>query len=179
MRRPTILLSLLILCCAAAPGAMSPAARPVMASAACPVEMSAEQARDGALSEAVQPGAAQRPVHAQQVIDLSLKNSRLARIVAAELEVHGTSAKGRTLNAQAVVLGDSPSNAVRRVHLAASVPANEQRTHRVSVDALTSVQWIDVLELRYADGSLWSAGPGRVCRVEPNAVLRVASSETH
>ena len=137
----------------------------------CPVELAAEQAHDGALSLARSAG---RPVHAEQVIDLSIKNRRLPRIVAAEVEVHGTSPRGRVVALEGAS-GGALADAVRTVHLQGSVPADQQRTHRVSVEELTSVQWINVIELHYADGSRWHAGEGRECRVVPNPILRVAS----
>jgi hypothetical protein len=103
--------------------------------------------------------------HARQSIDLLMKNTRLQRIVAAELEVHGTSNKSRLVPAGGAVLTNEPTaDAVRNVHLANSVPAEQSRTRTVSVNDLTSVAWISVIELRYADGSTWHARPGGVPR---------------
>jgi hypothetical protein len=44
----------------------------------------------------------------------------------------------------------------------------------VSVKDLTSVAWISVLELRYADGSTWHARPGAECRVTPDPMMLIA-----
>jgi hypothetical protein len=113
--------------------------------------------------------------HSRQSIDLSMKNTRLQRIVAAELEVHGTSNKSRVLPAGGAVLTNQPtSDAVRNVHLVGSVPAEESRTRTVSVNDLTSVAWILVIELRYADGSTWHARPGAECRVIPDGMMLIA-----
>jgi hypothetical protein len=110
-----------------------------------------------------------------------MKNTRLERIVAAELEVHGTSTRKRILRADEApgaakaMLTDQPeTDAVRHVHLVSSVPAEQSRTRLVSVDDLTSVGWISVIELRYADGSAWHAGPGRECRVMPDPITLIA-----
>jgi hypothetical protein len=104
-----------------------------------------------------------------------MKNTRLQRIVAAELEVHGTSDKGRVMPARGAVLSSEPTaDAVRNVHLASSVPADQSRTHTVSVRDLTSVAWISVIELRYADGSTWHAHPGSECRVVPDSMMLIA-----
>jgi hypothetical protein len=112
---------------------------------------------------------------AQQSIDLSMKNTRLQRIVAAELEVHGTSNRSRVMPAKGAVLTSEPTaDAVRNVHLASSVPADESRTRTVSVKDLTSVAWISVIELRYADGSTWHARPGSECRVVPDGMMLIA-----
>jgi hypothetical protein len=145
---------------------------------ACPVELSAAQRGLGALV-AVGPNApaAPRPDanRATQSIDLSMKNTRLERIVAAELEVHGTSNKSRVLPTGGAVLTNEPTaDAMRNVHLASSVPADETRTRTVSVKDLTSVAWISVIELRYADGSTWHARPGSECRVVPDGMMLIA-----
>ena len=158
--------------CLAAPAAANPSA--------CPVELSAAQHSNMIF---VPVGKKQPPgsssvdsARAQQSIDLSMKNTRLQRIVAAELEVHGTANKGRMMPASGAVLtNDSTADAVRNVHLVSSVPADQQRTRLVSVNDLTSVQWISVIELRYADGSTWHAGPGSECRVVPDGVMLIAN----
>lgn len=179
MLRASIPVAVLLLFCASSlagkvdqPGQAKQAPPPLVLGpyARCPVELIAEQGHDGALALA---GSSGRPVHAEQVFDLSIKNSRIPRITGAEIEVHGTSPAGRVVALEARSSRESVADAVRTVHLEASVPANQQRTHRVSLRELTSVMWIDVVALQYADGSAWHAGPGQDCRVEPNPVLRV------
>jgi hypothetical protein len=145
---------------------------------ACPVELSAEQRGMGSVV-AVRPGQPDIPPpdmkHTGQSIDLSMKNNRLQRIVAAELEVHGTSNKSRVVPASGAALTNEPTaDAVRNVQLVSSVPADETRRHTVSVKDLTSVAWISVIELRYADGSTWHARPGGECRVVPDGMMLIA-----
>jgi hypothetical protein len=177
MRHPFSFSSLLLtLAAVAAPALAAPAT--VSNPSACPVELSALQHGAGALVAAnkneITPSEA-KPSRPQQSIDLSIKNTRLQRIVAAELEVHGTTNKSRVIPAGAAVLTDTPAaDAVRNVHLASSVPADETRTDTVSVSELTSVAWISVIELRYADGSTWHARPGAQCRVTPDPVMLIA-----
>lgn len=177
MRHPFSFSSLLLtLAVVAAPALAAPAT--VSNPSACPVELSALQHGAGGLVAAnkkeITPSEA-KPSGPQQSIDLSMKNTRLQRIVAAELEVHGTSNKSRAISAGAAVLTDtSTADAVRNVHLESSVPADETRTRMVSVDELTSVAWISVIELRYADGSTWHARRGAECRVTPDPVMLIA-----
>ncbi|HEY3988076.1 MAG TPA: hypothetical protein VGM02_02175 [Acidobacteriaceae bacterium] len=147
---------------------------------ACPVALSAAQHGMGTMV-AVGPKAPAVPKpdgnrkRVGQSIDLSMTNTRLERIVAAELEVHGTSNKSRVLGINAMTLSSGPTaDAVRNVHLVSSVPADESRTRTVSVNNLTSVAWISVIELRYADGSTWHARPGSECRVIPDGVMLLA-----
>jgi hypothetical protein len=169
MRRPfSIPVLMLSLAAFAAPACF--AAPDVVASSACPVELSAAQRGLGAAIP-VEPNSKQF----QQSFDLSMKNTRLQRIIAAELEVHGTSNKGRVVPARGAVLTTEPSaDAVRNVHLASSVPADESRTNTVSVKDLTSVAWISVIELRYSDGTTWHTRPGAECRVTPDGMMLIA-----
>lgn len=181
MRSPLSLPSLVLSFAAfAVPAALAaPAPATVANPAACPVEMSAAQhglvgtlTPVGPNAQAVPP---QDHTRAQQSFDLSMKNTRLQRIVAAELEVHGTSNRSRVMPAKGAVLTSGPTaDAVRNVHLANSVPADESRTRTVSVKDLTSVAWISVIELRYADGSTWHARPGSECRVVPDGMMLIA-----
>jgi hypothetical protein len=180
MRHPLSFSSpILLLAALAAPACLAaPAPASVANPAACPVELSAAQHGQGQMV-AVGPNTPAVPPpdanHARQSIDLSMKNTRLERIVAAELEVHGTSNKSRVLPARGAALTTEPaSDAVRNVHLASSVPAEQLRTRTVSVNDLTSVAWISVIELRYADGSTWHAQPGSECRVVPDGMMLIA-----
>lgn len=151
------------------------AAPDVVVSSTCPVELSAAQRGLGA-AVPVGPNVPRTDTNqTQQSFDLSMKNTRLERIVAAELEVHGTSSKGRVVPARGAVLTDEQTaDAVRNVHLASSVPADESRTNTVSVKDLTSVSWISVIELRYSDGTTWHTRPGAECRVTPDGVMLIA-----
>ena len=171
---PSLVLSFAALAVPAALAAPAPAT--VANPSACPVEMSAAQHGLVGTLTPVAPNAQPKDhTRAQQSFDLSMKNTRLQRIVAAELEVHGTSNRGRMLPAQGAVLTTEPTaDAVRNVHLASSVPADETRIHMVTAKDLTSVAWISVIELRYADGSTWHARPGSECRVVPDGMMLIA-----
>ena len=174
MRHPVSLLVSALALAFAVPACF--AAPDVVTGSSCPVELSAAQHGLGGLiavgpkDEVLQP-----KNQAQQSFDLSIKNTRLQRIVAAELEVHGTANKGRMVRVGAVVLTDKPTaDAVRNVHLVSSVPADESRTDTVSVKNLTSIAWISVIELRYADGSTWHQHTGAECRVTPDGIMLIA-----
>jgi len=145
-----------------------------IASGTCPVELSATQRGAGQLAAA--GSAPSRMGPPQQAIDLSLRNTRLQRIVAVNLQVHGTANKARTVAVNSSVgLDIQPvADAVRSVHLESSVPADQSRTSTVAIKGLTSVSWISITELRYADGATWSAGPGRTCDVRPDGMMLIA-----
>jgi hypothetical protein len=180
MRHPFSLSTLILSLATFAAPACFAAPATVSNPSACPVELSAAQHGLGQML-AVGPNA-QDPrapdgnrKHAGQSIELTMKNTRLQRIVAAELEVHGTSNKSRVMPASGAVLTNEPTaDAVRNVHLVSSVPADQTRMRTVSVKDLTSVAWVSVIELRYADGSTWHARPGAECRVTPDPLMLVA-----
>jgi hypothetical protein len=174
---PTLILSFAAF---AVPACLAaPAAATVANPSACPVELSAAQHGQG---ELVAAGPNEPAVPApdgnglpQQAIDLTMKNTRLERIVAAELEVHGTSNRSRVLGVGAAAITDHPAaDAVRNVHLVSSVPADQSRMRTVTAKDLTSVAWISVIELRYADGSTWHARAGAECRVTPDGMMLIA-----
>lgn len=178
MRHPLSLSSLVLSLAAFAVPACMAAPATVANPSTCPVELSAAQ-HSAAMQVPVDNdrfgGSTMDLNRAQQAFDLSMKNSRLQRIVAAELEVHGTTNKSRVVPAGAAALTDGPTGAaVRNVHVVSSVPADETRTRTVSVKDLTSVAWISVIELRYADGSTWQSRPGAECRVVPDGVMLIA-----
>jgi hypothetical protein len=184
MRHPLSLSTLILSLTALAAPACFAAPATVSNPSACPVELSAAQHGLGALVPTaktfVSPDDKKQMTIVtgpqigppQQSIDLSMKNTRLQRIVAAELEVHGTANKSRVLRTD--VADQSLADAVRNVHLASSVPADQTRMRTVSVKDLTSVAWVSVMELRYADGSTWHARPGSECRVTPDPLMLVA-----
>jgi len=176
MRHPLSFSTLVLSLAAFAAPASFAAPATVSNPSACPVELSAAQHNGVTLVPVDKPGppsSALDPNHAQQSIDLSMKNTRLQRIVAAELEVHGTANKGRMVRTNAVA--DEPmADTMRSVHLASSVPADQTRMRTISVKELTSVAWVSVIELRYADGSTWHARPGAECRVTPDPLMLVA-----
>lgn len=178
MRHPFSLSTFILSLAACAAPACFAAPTAVVNPSACPVELSAAQHGLGQMI-AVGPSAPdlaapdRKGNNAGQSIDLTMKNTRLQRIVAAELEVHGTANKSRVVRTNAVA--DQPmADAVRNVHLTSSVPADQTRMRTVSVNDLTSVAWVSVIELRYADGSTWHARPGAECRVTPNPLMLVA-----
>lgn len=181
MRRPLCSLPSLVLGSIALFAAPCLAATVTVATpSACPVALSASHGVGlGVLVPAgpqvlTPPEAPASRIVTQQSFDLSVRNSGSQRIVAAELEVHGTSNKGRMLPLQSADL-NTGADAMRKVHLTSSIPADGQRTHTIAVDDLTSVAWISVIELRYADGSAWHAGPGHVCAVTPSPVMLIAA----
>jgi hypothetical protein len=155
----------------------------------CPVDLTAAQHPGSVLLPADQihsddpavlkPGMAAE----QRTLDFSLKNNRLQRIVAVDLAVHGTLHKSglqRLSSSSAATLepqrfGEpSAHDIVRTIHLSSSIPAGEERTTFLGVHHLTTVSSVDVVALRYADGTTWTAGPGRSCIATVSPLMLIA-----
>jgi hypothetical protein len=88
----------------------------------------------------------------------------------ATLAVHGFSNKGRMTEAS---LGSSP-DAVRNVTVYLA-PAQDQAGGSVWAPELTAVTSIDLVSLKYDDGSSWSAQDGHTCRVTPDPMMLITA----
>lgn len=178
MRRPFLLailaLSLVALRCPAAPDA-------------CPVDLSAAQHSSSVLLPASQihsdDPAVLKPHMAggAHMLDFSVKNNGLARIVSAEVAVHGTLHKGVLHELSATTSlhaydpnGPSAEDVVRTIHLSGSVAAGEEWSTFLRVHNLTTVRSVSIVALRYADGSTWSTGPGRACSATVSPLMLIA-----
>ena len=102
MRHPFSLSTLILSLTAFAAPACFAASATVANPSACPVELSAAQHGLGQMLAAGPNTPDGNEKHAGQSIELSMTNARLQRIVAAELEVHGTANKRRVVRTNAV-----------------------------------------------------------------------------
>ena len=158
----------------AAPG-NSP--RPSPRSDACPIGLTATQDSNQSLLRTLRgqtptPGA-DLPA---QALRIAIHNKRLPRIVAVDLDVHGTSPGARIIAKDAL---HSPAafhteDTVKHVHLDSSVASDQSVLEDATVAGLTSVASIEVTELRYADGSVWHASPYAQCETPPDSFMLIA-----
>ena len=139
--------------------------------AACPIDIHATQGvwdrtirvRDGE-REFVPQGFGQR-------ISLKLRDSRPARIVAATIRVHGLNGKNRMLPTPA---DTAPrSNTVRTL----KVKFIEEQDGTVSTDirigGFTSVTSIQLMNVTYSDGTVWTISQTNACRVQPDPLMLI------
>lgn len=179
MRLVLSLAALLMLAPMGAPGqgpASALAANVAKPVSTCPVGLEVGRHADGSLIP-IDRSASHSPVH--QWLDLRMTNPGTSPIISAELDVYGTENKARIASADsasaAVLRMDDPNaDAVRHIHLDSHVAAAGSWSHLLSVEGLTSVAWVDVAELRYADGSRWHAGAEQACRVLPDPLMLIA-----
>ncbi len=135
---------------------------------ACPVAMRAQHRSDGNLMRV-------QGAHATgtgQWLHLTLSSLDSKQIVKAALTVHGVSPKGRLQNAEP---GTSPSSITRTVTVPFAASAGGGFSADLWVPGMTAVQRIDLLAIRYADGSTWSLADGQSCYVEPDLFMLTAS----
>jgi hypothetical protein len=155
--------------------------RPSPRSDACPIGLTATQDSNQSLLRTLR-GQAPTPSTdlPAQALRIAIHNKRLPRIVAVDLDVHGTSPGARIIAKDAAKDAlHSPAafhteDAVKHVHLNSSVASDQRVLEDVTVAALTSVASIEVTELRYADGSVWHASPYAQCETPPDSFMLIA-----
>jgi hypothetical protein len=158
----------------AAPG-NSPSSSP--RSDACPIGLTATQDSNQSLLRTLRgqtptPGT-EMPA---QALRISIHNKRLPRIVAVDLDVHGTSPGARIIAKDALHTPAAfhTADTVKHVHLDSSVASDQKVLEDVTVAQLTSVASIEVTELRYADGTVWHASPYAQCETPPDNIMLIA-----
>jgi hypothetical protein len=167
------------------------AATEVATTPACPVDLSAAQHSSSVLLPASQihsdDPAVLKPHMAggAHTLDFSVKNNQLAPIVSAEVAVHGTLHKGvlHELSASVTQLQarnpnePSAEDVVRTIHLSGSISAGEEWNTFLRVHNLTTVRSVNIVALRYADGSTWTAGPDRSCSATVSPLMLIAAGK--
>lgn len=115
---------------------------------------------------------------ASQKLNLQLTNvgdpqRQHSNITGAQITVHGLTARGRIAPAG---FGDSDAATLaKQVNLALTVAPGASASTDLLFKGFTSVRWITLDSLTYADGSTWHPSPQHTCRVVPNRVMLVAS----
>jgi hypothetical protein len=119
--------------------------------------------RDGDRERALQPFG--------QRISLNLKDFRSARIVAATVRVRGLNGKNRALPTPADTKGRWNSALTLRVNFV------EESDGTVSADlrigGFTSVFSIQLIDVSYSDGSVWTISRRNACSVQPDPVMLI------
>ena len=170
---PLLALGFLNLSFASAQTATTPAAAPkasnivvMQASAAgCPVGFAARRAPDGGLIT-VRPAVKAR----RQSYDITLTPGSDHAITQALITLHGL-AGGQVVPAKNSAAG----NATESFNLTTSGSGAKPLLHStVYTSKLTGVQWVELNELTYADGSTWHESDTAVCRIAPNGYMLVA-----
>lgn len=108
-----------------------------------------------------------------QRLSLTLLDIRSQRIVAATVKVVGLSGQNRMLNT-AVQSGPTPDIS-RVLRLTSFSETKSGTTAELYAPGFTSVTSIQLIEVTYADGSIWTNPNLKVCRVAPDPLMLVAA----
>ncbi len=136
-------------------------------SRACPVGLMAEQRSGSELMRAdvVHPGVP------AQVITLVLQNRGTREIVAAEATVHGLSFHGRVLP-----LGSAGRDDIAKTfQLDRRIGAKGTGDSDLSIERVSTIRWVDLDSITYADGSVWHASEQSKCRAVPDPIMLISS----
>ncbi len=142
----------------------------------CPVGLSAQPGVGPGMVIVVDGNAT-----ASQKLNLQLTNvgdpqRQHSNITGAQITVHGLTARGRIAPAR---FGDSDdpdaATLAKQVDLALTVAPGASASTGLLFKGFTSIRWITLDSLTYADGSTWHPSPHQTCRVVPNRVMLVAS----
>lgn len=106
-----------------------------------------------------------------QRIVLTLLDTHPASVVAATLMVRGFDGKDHMMQAAA----DSPGDAARTLHAVFAKQADGNVSADIYVPGFTSVTSLQLQEVSYADGSVWSVTGSNVCRVAPDPLMLIAA----
>ena len=147
---------------------------PASATEGCPVGFAAQHANQGALIS-VRPGT----TPPRQSYNLSFTPRGNHPITQARVTLHGLSGgqflpAGETASQTASqAASQTRGDATEDFTLAPRATSNDRFYSTVFVHKLTGVQWIELNEVTYADGTRWRESSTALCHITPNGMLRV------
>ena len=135
-------------------------------SAGCPVGLVARHAADGGFVQ-VSPGTKQP--HQSYSITLTPQNAR--GIAQARITLGGMS------GAHVLPAGPHPGrDATESFNITPSAD-DHHFTSIIYVHTLTGVQWVELNEITWADGTRWHASPAEPCRITPDGFMLIEAKK--
>jgi len=108
-----------------------------------------------------------------QTLTMELNNLGSRNITRAQFTVHGLTGQGQVNPA---TLSDPDAGTTsKQVELSLTVAHNSKASAPLLAEGFTSIRWIELDSLTYADGSAWHASPQHTCSITPNRLMLVAS----
>jgi hypothetical protein len=102
-----------------------------------------------------------------------MTNPSLREIVSAQITVYGFSDKWRAI--PLVGANDTP-DLKKRVNLILKVKGKDHASSDLSLNRFTSVAYVDLDSLTYADGAIWKASSPAACSVTPDPLMLVSAA---
>jgi hypothetical protein len=98
-----------------------------------------------------------------------------SNIISAQITVHGLTAKGRIAPASS----DPDDNTIaKQVDLALTIAPGSTASTAMLFKGFTSVRWITLDSLTYANGTTWHPAAHKSCSIVPNRYMAVADAVT-
>ena len=145
-------------------------------SADCPVGLKVDPSRGLSLLKRdtnYGPFAPSGPKVQEQRIQLTMTNPSPKEIVSAQITVYGFSDKWREIPLAGAA--DTP-DLKKRMNLLLDVKGNAHASSDLSLSRFTSVAYVDLDSLTYADGVTWTASSSAVCSVTPSLLMLVSDA---
>jgi hypothetical protein len=108
------------------------------------------------------------------LLELTFGRRDALKIVSAIVTVHGLSSSNRYLP----VDRRSDENATQTFELRPENGAADLTSADVWLSKILSVSWVELTEMKYADGSAWHASPDLQCRAVPSKLLLINATAT-
>lgn len=147
----------------------------------CPVPMRARHESGGSMrytQSGQKPESAPPPGVAQRIRLILGSGKEPAGVSSARVTVRGTSVKWRTVPTSQLLDGSDLKRTLDitfHPNATASVEEHEGTSSEMVLSGFTSVQFITLDSLTYADGSIWTPETGRACRVAPDPLMLVSA----
>jgi hypothetical protein len=107
-------------------------------------------------------------------LHLSLDHQTAPAIESIMVTVYGVSPKGRILPTDFLTAEDSTSNAVSKSFELQRSPGNDTLSDaNVWMNKVGALRWVDLNEIRYANGASWRPSPSTKCRAIPGNFVQV------
>jgi hypothetical protein len=113
------------------------------------------------------------PAVQEQRIQLTMTNPSPKEIVSAQITVHGFSDKWRPIP---LASATSTPDLTKRINIVLNVKGNDHASSDLSLSRFTSVAYVDLDSLTYADGATWKASAPGACSVSPNLLMLVSAA---
>ncbi|MGD0446065.1 MAG: hypothetical protein ABSA39_19190 [Edaphobacter sp.] len=109
------------------------------------------------------------------LLELTFGRRDALKMLSASITVHGSDSSSRYLP----VNQRSGENATQTFELRSENGATDLTNAEVWLNKVLFVSWVELTEMKYADGSAWHASSGVQCRAVPSKFLLVDAAATH
>jgi hypothetical protein len=113
------------------------------------------------------------PAVQEQRIQLTMTNPSRKEIVSAQITVHGFSDKWRAIPLAGAT---NTPDLTKTVNIVLNVKGNDHASSDLSLPRFTSVAYVDLDSLTYADGFTWKASSPAACSVSPDPFMLVSEA---